>query len=252
VNENEEIEEKKEATVIPVEPEVSSFKLIFSLGLAGLISGIIIVGSYLYTLPIIEKNKAEAQRTAIFKVLEGCTSFVTLHLIDGKLVEDDNFPKVKKEAITKEEHEVFAGFDADGKLIGFAIPAAEPGFQDIIGTIFGYDVVNQTIIGFEVLESKETPGLGDKIFKDADFALNFKSLATIPEILPVKKGAKKSPNQIETITGATISSKAVIRILNNAIKLWQEPINKFDKSLLKPPTTKGNTENSADKISENE
>ena len=109
MNENEEIEEKKEATVIPVEPEVSSFKLIFSLGLAGLISGIIIVGSYLYTLPIIEKNKAEAQRTAIFKVLEGCTSFVTLHLIDGKLVEDDNFPKVKKEAITKEEHEVFAG-----------------------------------------------------------------------------------------------------------------------------------------------
>ncbi len=48
------------------EPETSSFKLILALGLAGLFSGLVIVGTYIYTLPIINKNKAEAQQRAIF------------------------------------------------------------------------------------------------------------------------------------------------------------------------------------------
>ena len=61
-------------------------------------------------------------------------------------------------------------------MIGFAIPGSEPGFQDIIGALYGYEANGQTIIGFEVLESKETPGLGDKIFKDPDFQTNFTAL----------------------------------------------------------------------------
>ena len=175
-------------------------------------------------------------------MLPECASFTSVQLIDGKLIESSALPEKKVEADTKEKLEIFAGFNADGTFIGFAIPAAEPGFQDIIGTLFGYDVVNQTIIGFEVLESKETPGLGDKIFKDANFALNFVSLAVMPEILSAKPGAKTKQNEVETITGATISSKAVIRLLNNAIALWIEPINGFDTNTLSAPSEQPLTE----------
>ena len=119
---------------------------------------------------------------------------------------------------------VYIGLNADGDMTGFAIPGAEPGFQDIIGVIYGYSAVDKTIIGFEVLESKETPGLGDKIFKDMDFKTNFVSLVVEPEIEAVKKGEKDSENQVETITGATISSKAIVRLLNKSVEKWKDPI----------------------------
>ncbi len=218
-----------------------------SLGLAGLFSGLVIVGSYIYTLPIIERNKAEAQRRAIFKVLGGCSSFSTYYLVDGGMIAEADF-----NADADETPKTFAGFDDSGQLIGFAIPGAEPGFQDIIGTIFGYDLVNETIIGFEVLESKETPGLGDKIFKDENFALNFKALAVMPEIIPAKPGKKTKDNEVETISGATISSKAVIRLLNNAIAQWYEPLKAMDTSALTAPEGNADGQSETDESEENE
>jgi electron transport complex protein RnfG len=72
----------------------------------------------------------------------------------------------------------------------------------------------------EVLESRETPGLGDKIYKDAAFQENFVKLSVEPEIVTVKKGSKAAANEVEAITGATISSKAIVKIMNNTHKEW--------------------------------
>ena len=210
------------------EKEPSSLKLILALGIAGLISGIILVGTYIYTDPLIKANKAAATQSAIFKVLEGCESFTTLVLENDKLVEKIVDPN-KEENNDKDELIIYAGYNANKELLGFAIPGSEPGFQDIIGTIFGYDGTKKVIIGFEVLESKETPGLGDKIFKDADFQTNFTALAVEPEIIAVKKGEKTNPNEVETIAGATISSKAVVRLLNKTMAVWQTTIDEYIK-----------------------
>jgi len=212
---------------VEAEKEPSSFKLIMALGIAGLISGVILVSTYMYTKPIIDANKAEAVRLAIFKVLPDCDSYKTLELKDGTLVEKVEIEGEKKESDDKEVLILYAGYNVKNEFIGFAIPGSEPGFQDIIATIFGYDATNRTIIGFEVLESKETPGLGDKIFKDAYFQTNFKALAVEPEIIAVKTGEKQNPNEVETITGATISSKAVIRLLNKTMSQWQEAIDTY-------------------------
>ena len=209
--------------------EPSSFKLVFALGIAGLLSGIILVSTFIYTNPLIKANKEAAIQRAIFKVLPECKSYTTLVLEDGNLIEKvadaDN-----KEESEKDELLIYAGYNANKELIGFAIPGSEPGFQDIIATMFGYDDTRKVIIGFEVLESKETPGLGDKIFKDADFQTNFTSLAVEPEIVSVKKGAKQNPNEVEAITGATISSKAVTRLLKKTMDIWQTTIDDYIKN----------------------
>jgi H+/Na+-translocating ferredoxin:NAD+ oxidoreductase subunit G len=210
------------------EKDPSSFKLILALGIAGLISGIILVGTFIFTDPIIKANKAAAIQRATHKVLPSCDSFITLILVNGKLIEKVIDPNNKKEESDKNELVVYAGFKGE-ELVGFAIPGSEPGFQDIIGTIFGYDGTKKVIIGFEVLESKETPGLGDKIFKDADFQTNFTALAVEPEIIAVKKGEKQNPNEVETIAGATISSKAVVRLLNKTMAIWQNIIDDYIK-----------------------
>jgi electron transport complex protein RnfG len=221
--------EAQHINLVP-EPAPSSFRLIFSLGAAGFFSGLLLVSVYIYTLPLIEANKTEALQKAIFKVLPGCQSYATLELIDAQLQEvGPSDSQQNKGTQRTDSPKIFAGFDGSGHLIGFAIPSSEPGFQDVIGAIYGYDATEELIIGFEVLESKETPGLGDKIFKDKDFQTNFTSLSIEPEILAVKKGAKTNPYEVETITGATISSKAIIRMLNNSMNEWKPAISNYMK-----------------------
>ena len=197
--------------------EPSSFRLIATLGVAGFLSGLILVSVYLITKPIIAKNKAEALRSAIFEVLSNTSSFKTL-VPDGDGL---------REAAEKEEvgeDVIYLGYNAEGEVTGFAIAGGEPGYQDVISAIFGFDASQEMIIGFKVLDSKETPGLGDKIFKDADFQTNFLALKVSPEIEAVKKGEKKTENQVEAISGATISSKAIVRLLNNSMTQWKSRI----------------------------
>ena len=213
------------------EKEPSSFKLIIALAIAGLLSGFVLVGTYIYTKPLIDANKAKALQEAIFKVLSDCDSYEELSLINGELILSEKGTKANEEV-----KKVFIGYNKNKEFIGFAIPGAEPGFQDIIGVIFGYDPINKKIIGFEVLESKETPGLGDKIFKDLPFQENFKALNVEPEILIVKNGLKSNTNEVEAITGETISSKAIVRLLNNSMNEWKEAIDKYvEKNKLKEP-----------------
>ena len=206
--------------IIPEEKEPSSARLIISLGIAGLLSGIILVGTYLYTQPIIDQNKAEALREAIFEVLPNTDSFLTLVPEGEGLRETTEGEEIGDEV-------VYLGLDSLGSTTGFAIPGGEPGYQDIIAALYGFVPEEEMIIGFKVLESKETPGLGDKIFKDLDFQTNFTQLKVDPPVEVVKKGEKTSPNQIEAITGATISSKAIGRLLAKSVEQWQGRIDAY-------------------------
>jgi H+/Na+-translocating ferredoxin:NAD+ oxidoreductase subunit G len=212
----------------PKEP--SSGRLIATLGIAGFFSGIILVGAYIFTLPMIQANKARALEAAIYKVLPGSKSYETLVLKDGAL------ELFKKDEASKKDappNSIFAGYDSTGALVGIAVPAEEPGFQDIIAGIYGYNPSAKTIVGFEVLDSKETPGLGDKIIKDMAFKTNFEALSVEPEIVTVKNGEKKNPNEVEAITGATISSKAVVRLLQKSIGEWKPAIEQYIESTQK-------------------
>ena len=68
------------------EKEPSSFTLIFSMALAGLISGMTIISVYEGTLPTITANKARELRQAVFKVLPGVDKMQRLQFKEGKLV----------------------------------------------------------------------------------------------------------------------------------------------------------------------
>ncbi len=190
----------------------SSLRLVLTLAIAGLISGVAIIGIYESTLPTITANKARELREAVFKVLPGVTRMQALVYRNGELVavaEPD-----------KDEPVVYGGYDEQLDFVGYAMPAAGPGFQDTIAILYGYKPADALVVGMEVLESRETPGLGDKIYKDADFVGGFRALSVEPEIVAVKKGTKSAANEIDAITGATISAKAVVRIINEAHVAW--------------------------------
>lgn len=210
-----------------LEPEVKeagSARLIITLGIAGLFSGFILVGAYLFTLPMIQANKAKALQEAIYLVLPGCERYETLQLKGNQL---EVVQQAQANPNSKPVPSIYAGYNAEGNLLGFAIPSDEPGFQDVISGIFGYEPTKKTIIGFEVLDSKETPGLGDKIIKDMVFRANFNALQTEPEIVYVARGAKSNPNEVEGITGATISAKTIVRLLQKGLGSWGKPIEDY-------------------------
>lgn len=190
-------------------PEPGSMRLVATLTLSGLLAGLLLASAYEVTLPTIEANAAAALRQAVFFVLPGTTTMQKLVLQGGAFAVADG-----QEAKTATA--VYAGYGADGRFLGYAIPAEGPGFQDTIKLIYGYDPARQVVVGMQVLESRETPGLGDKIFKDPAFAAEFTTLAVAPEIAFAKHGTGSAANQVDGITGATISSKAVIRILNGS------------------------------------
>jgi electron transport complex protein RnfG len=192
----------------------SSLRLVMTLALAGLLSGIAIIGIYETTLPTITANKARELSEAVLKVLPGVTRMQALVYRDGELV-------VVAEP-EKDEPVIYGGYDGKGEFAGYAVPAAGPGFQDTIALLYGYMPGDRQVVGMEILESRETPGLGDKIYKDADFVAEFSALRVDPEIVAVKKGTKTGPNQVDAITGATISAKAVVRIINEAHTEWSE------------------------------
>jgi len=205
----------------PEPDDVSTLRLVATLAVAGALAGLLIVLVNLHTRPIIDKYKAEQLRQAVYEVLPGTDHYITYYLVDDKL--SSKLPEGAKESGFRR---VYIGHGADGEPRGVAISKGESGFQDVILLIFGFDPASGKMTGMKVLDSKETPGLGDKIYKDQAFVEQFFAGPKLP-LIPVKSGAGKGlPNEVDTITGATISSKALIGIINHAFTEWKPVLDK--------------------------
>jgi len=198
-------------------PELpSSTKLITTLGLVAMISGLLVVLVYEFTKPIIAENQRLATERAIFKVLPKATSRLTFKVTaTGIALSDDkaNGPLI------------YAGYDDQLNLVGVALNAAAQGYQDTIKLLYGYQPSTGCITGFDVLKSTETPGFGTKITSDEDFLANFNCLEakvnttqmTLMQVIKtVRHGTKTQAWEIDAISGSTITSNAIGRMLNQS------------------------------------
>lgn len=116
---------------------------------------------------------------------------------------------------------VYRTHDAEGRHNGWVLPASGPGFADDIGLLIGLDASLEELTGMYVLDQRETPGLGDYI-RDADFRQQFRGQAADTPIEAVK--SDPGEQQIVVLSGATISSSSVARIINTAISRLREPL----------------------------
>ena len=194
----------------PADPP--ALRLLGTLTLAGALAGLLLVVVNGWAEPRIMAHRAEVLREAIQEVLGGPERYETLFLVDGRLT-----AAPPADADTLKMDRIYAGYDAEGRSIGLAISGGEPGFQDVIRLLFGFDPTTGRITGMKVLESKETPGLGDKIEKDSSFVAEFAGPA--PPLIGVKSGSGSGDeNEVDMITGATISSRTVIDIINHRLE----------------------------------
>jgi electron transport complex protein RnfG len=186
----------------------------------GAFCALLIVTVFQATAARIADNKARFLAAAVAEVLPSASTTVEVTLGEaGRLVQ----------ATRPGDLPVFLGFDADGALVGAVITAQGMGYQDRVQVLYSYSFDQDAIVGFKVLESKETPGLGDKIEKEPHFIANFEALdASLNEdrtalanaIVTVKQGEKTEPWQLDGITGATITSTAIGVILDGSAGTW--------------------------------
>ncbi len=124
---------------------------------------------------------------------------------------------------------VFLSFDAEDRLVGAVLTGEGMGYQDNIRVLYSYSFESNAIVGFKILDSKETPGLGDRVESEPHFIANFAALdvrlndggdGLANSIVTVKQGQKTDPWQIDGITGATITSEAIGNILNGSASAW--------------------------------
>lgn len=125
--------------------------------------------------------------------------------------------------------EFFVGKDEAGKIVGVAFVASGAGFQSTIKIFVGMDPTMQTILVMKVMEQAETPGLGTKIVDDQTnksnpnwFVNQFENLNVANGISFVKGQKPTKPGEIQAITGATVSSSAVVNLLNASITKSRE------------------------------
>lgn len=172
------------------------------LTLVGLVSGSLLAIVGMLTKDRIAYNRQKEIEAAILKVVPGSAS-------SDKLYEEENIT-------------VYGGKDSEDRLIGYAVYASGTGFQDMIRLMFGTNSEVTKINALDILEQKETPGLGAKV-TDYDTFLRFWENKDARDPLTLRKPAAKAPeelssSEVNTITGATISSEKVLEIANASLE----------------------------------
>lgn len=188
-----------------------AWRLVGTLGSLAAVAGLAIVAVHQWAQPRIEAHRARELAAAVREVLGQPERYEVRWVVDGGL-RDSLPPSADSASATR----VYAGFDAGGTLLGYAVTGEKPGYQDVVGLIFGYDPRSGRVLGMKVLESKETPGLGAKILSDSAFIREFEGVE--PPLEGVK-GDGDGPHEVDMITGATISSEAVIDIINERLRV---------------------------------
>ncbi|TVQ24296.1 MAG: FMN-binding protein [Spirochaetaceae bacterium] len=198
-------------------PMPSPIRLVLTLALIAMLSGVTVVFAYQITLEPIARNHRLALERAVFEVLPGAVERANF------LVEGDSLSALSDDE--GDRANVYAGYDEDGDLIGVAMEGSARGYADNVRVLYGYSLEDECIIGFTVLQSSETPGLGEKIGSDPAFLANFECLDVrlndagtdlANPIRTVGPGEGAEPWEIDGIAGATVSSQAVGRALRES------------------------------------
>lgn len=149
-----------------------------------------------------------------------------------KLILADEF---KEEVITVQNNETGETTEVkyntalkDGSVSGYIFTVAAKGYAGDISVMTAVDTKG-SVIAIEILDaSGETPGLGQNVTKPGWYS-QFNGLK---EGITVIKGgsANAANNEINAVTGATLSSKGVTKAVNQALDYADEILAKGDKS----------------------
>jgi electron transport complex protein RnfG len=180
-------------------------KMIIVLTGVMILSGLVLASASTMFGPMIEENRRQALANSLAAIFGGA--------------ENPSF-----EQLASEDPTVYRGTSEGGELLGYAVELEATGYAGGIRMLVGLDARLSDVTGIEIVEQAETPGLGGRISEES-FQDRFSGLSASGEVQLVKnRPADASENEVEAISGATISSRAVVTGVNRAIDVAPEVI----------------------------
>lgn len=173
-------------------------KIGITLCLITAISALILASINSLTEPVIAANNEKKKTAAMKVVLPEATEFAMI--VD----------------IPENIDEMYAALNAKGEKIGYAVMVSPNGYGGEISIAVGINM-DMTIAAIDVISQSETAGLGSKCTSD-EFKDQFSGKSGV---LKVAKTAS-SDDEIDAITSATVTSKAVTQGVNDALKAVRE------------------------------
>lgn len=156
------------------------------------------------THTIIEKRNEEANIVARQAVLSEADRFEKIEKLEAIASEvNPNEPEVIVEA--------YAGYKGD-EIVGYTVKTNPKGYAGGIEMLTGFKLADKSIEGITIINQSETPGLGAKA-AESNFQDQFKGKDGSQPVKVIKSGAAVD-NQVDAITGATITSNAVVNGVN--------------------------------------
>jgi electron transport complex protein RnfG len=171
------------------------FRLVFVLTVICAVSSAMLAAVYNITKEPIALAKEQGKRLAAMSVMPG-------------------FPEPeKKEIVVGGETNTFFVSKVSGKAVAVAVEGrSKNGYGGLIELMVGMNTEDQKLLNYEVVSAKgETPGLGTKIAGD-----KFKK-PLLERALSSNWIVKKDGGEVDAITAATISSRAALECITDAI-----------------------------------
>lgn len=178
--------------------------IIFVLLLGSILTGILVAVNF-YTSPLIEKNSVIKLKTSVLKAV-------------SILFSEEEVEKVFADNIRVKGSDENVYYLTANEEVAF--PFSGPGLWGQITGILAMHSDLSSIKGITIIYQEETPGLGSRI-AEKEYLDIFNNKKFAPDLIAVGAGKSSRENEIDTITGATMSSNAFIKILNMEYKKYR-------------------------------
>lgn len=181
----------------------SALRIIIFVIIMGTVTGVMLVGLNKLTEPQIKKNEELKLKSSILDALE--IPFASKEAVFGLFEQN-------VQVLEKDRFAFYRGIDG-----AVAFEFKGPGLW---GPIYGIASINsdlKTIRTIKILHQEETPGLGARI-SEKEYLSQFKSKEVLPKLIFMPQGKARANNEVDAITGATGTSKALEKLLNETIQ----------------------------------
>lgn len=182
----------------------NALKILIFVVVMGTVSGTLLVWVNSFTLPLITKNEELKLKSAVLEVLE----------IDHTVA---NALKVFTESVKVLNKDSYTFYSASDGSVAFEFYG--PGLWGPISGILSLEKDLKTIRKMKIVHQEETPGLGGRIAEE-NYLRQFKHKEVFPRLVFLPEGKSNGPNEVDAITGATGSSRALEKLINENVQKY--------------------------------
>lgn len=182
----------------------NAIKIIVFVLVMGTVSGALLVGINAFTATLIAKNEELKLKSSVLEALEiPYEKSEVIKLFDEQV-----------KILDKDKYTFYKALDGS---VAFAFRG--PGLWGPIAGIISLEKDLKTIRKIKVTYQEETPGLGSRI-ADSDYLKQFKKKEILPKLVFMPEGKAAQKNEVDAITGATGSSRAFERLINDTVNKY--------------------------------